>query len=181
MWQQWHEPIEPEMNLMEKYVALDILMERLAPLRRKGRQVVFTNGCFDLLHAGHVRYLTEARALGDLLVIGLNSDRSVTGLKGPRRPIVPQDQRAEVLAGLACVDFVVLFDRPDPGELIKAIVPDVLVKGADWATGEIIGADTVTAAGGRVARIPVVPDVSTSLLIDRIRQRSSKLGPEDPF
>ncbi len=132
---------------------------------------MFTNGCFDLLHVGHVRYLAAARAQGDLLIVGLNSDRSVAEIKGPRRPLVPERERAEVLAALACVDFVVVFDAAHPLALIQAIVPDVLVKGADWPEAEIVGADAVRAGGGRVARIPVVEGASTSALITRVIER----------
>ncbi|HDI59575.1 MAG TPA: D-glycero-beta-D-manno-heptose 1-phosphate adenylyltransferase [Desulfobacteraceae bacterium] len=136
-----------------------------------GRRSVFTNGCFDLLHAGHVRYLTAARALGDLLVVGLNSDASVGRIKGPRRPITPQEQRAEVLAALACVDRVVIFDEDDPLRLIQTIRPHILVKGADWAEADIVGADFVRAHGGRVETIVLVPGVSTSAIIQTILER----------
>ncbi len=147
------------------------LAAHLAATRSPGKPVVFTNGCFDLLHVGHVRYLTAARALGGLLVVGLNSDASVRRIKGPRRPIIGQEQRAEVLSGLACVDFVTIFDEPDPLALIEAIQPDVLVKGADWALADIIGADAVLARGGRVERITIVPGASTSGIIDTIVAR----------
>jgi len=131
---------------------------------------VFTNGCFDLMHVGHVRYLEAARALGDLLVVGVNADASVRALnKGADRPIVPQDQRAEVLAALACVDYVVLFDEPDPDRLIAELQPDVLVKGGDWAPHQIIGRDTVEARGGTVTTIPLVPGVSTTSLVNKIK------------
>jgi len=147
-------------------------VEELAPLlrelRRAGRTVVFTNGCFDLLHIGHVHYLAAARAEGDLLVVGLNSDRSVRAIKGERRPIVPDAERAEILAGLACVDFVTVFEEADPMRVIQALRPDVLAKGRDWAESEIIGADVVKHKGGRVVRIPVVEGASTSALVARI-------------
>ncbi|MCI0498765.1 MAG: D-glycero-beta-D-manno-heptose 1-phosphate adenylyltransferase [Planctomycetales bacterium] len=130
--------------------------------------MVFTNGCFDILHVGHVRYLEAARSEGDLLVVGLNTDASVQAIKGPRRPIVNQDQRAEVLAALGCVDFVVLFDEPDPLRLIETLKPDVLVKGADWSEENIIGAEVVKASGGRVVRIELVPAVSTTGIIGKI-------------
>jgi D-beta-D-heptose 7-phosphate kinase/D-beta-D-heptose 1-phosphate adenosyltransferase len=154
-----------------KIVTRAVLLERLEALRRAGRRVVFTNGCFDILHAGHVRYLQAARACGDCLVVGLNSDRSVAAIKGPRRPIVTQEQRAAVLAALACVDFVTLFDRPEPGDLIAAIRPEVLVKGADWEKIQIVGAAEVKAAGGEVVRIALEAGISTSAIIDRIVQR----------
>ena len=123
----------------DKVVALDVLMDKLASEREGGATVVFTNGCFDLLHIGHVRYLQAARKQGDCLVVAVNSDRSVQQIKEPGRPVVPENQRAEVVAALACVDCVILFDEPDPLALIKLLVPDVLVKGADWPEEEIIG------------------------------------------
>jgi len=129
--------------------------------------VVFTNGCFDLLHPGHVRYLAAARARGDLLVVGVNSDRSVRKLKGPGRPVQTEDARAEVLAALEAVDHVLVFDAPTPLETILALEPDVLAKGADWAADEIVGGDEVRSWGGRVARIPVVPGQSTTRLVAR--------------
>ena len=145
------------------------LTARLAAVRARGGKIVFTNGCFDLLHPGHVRYLTAARALGDALVLGLNSDASVTRLKGPERPILKCLERAEVLAGLAAVDHLIVFDEDTPRALVAAVRPDVLVKGADWAADEIAGADEVRAAGGRVERIDLVPGVSTTELIRRLR------------
>ena len=139
-------------------------------LRRQGKRIVFTNGCFDLMHVGHIRYLQAARELGDVLVVGVNSDASVRSLnKGPGRPIIPEAQRAEVLAALACVDDVVVFDEPDPGALIGALQPDVLVKGGDWAPDRIVGREVVEARGGRVLTIPLVPGVSTSALVERIQ------------
>jgi len=145
------------------------LLVRIAPLRRAGARVVFTNGCFDLLHPGHVRYLAAARALGDVLVVGLNSDASVRGLKGPGRPVLRAEERAEVLAGLSAVDHLVVFDDETPLALIGALRPDVLVKGADWSEADIAGAEEVRAAGGRVERIDLVPGVSTTELIRRLR------------
>jgi D-beta-D-heptose 7-phosphate kinase/D-beta-D-heptose 1-phosphate adenosyltransferase len=151
----------------------DKILTRDQLLARHGRprtgRVVFTNGCFDLLHPGHVQYLDEARRLGDVLVVGVNTDRSVSALKGASRPLVPQNARAAVLAGLASVDAVVLFDEDTPRELIAAIGPDVLVKGADWALDDIVGRAEVEARGGRVERVDVVPGVSTTELIRRIR------------
>ncbi|MER3422260.1 MAG: D-glycero-beta-D-manno-heptose 1-phosphate adenylyltransferase [Nitrospiraceae bacterium] len=138
--------------------------------RAQGRRVVFTNGCFDLMHVGHTRYLQAARNLGDLLVVGVNTDASVRGLsKGPGRPIVPEAQRAEVLAALACVDYVVLFDEPDPKNLIADLQPDVLVKGGDWPLDQIVGRDLVEARGGVVKTIPLVPGVSTTAIVERIK------------
>jgi D-beta-D-heptose 7-phosphate kinase/D-beta-D-heptose 1-phosphate adenosyltransferase len=137
--------------------------------RRLGRRVVFTNGCFDLLHIGHIRYLERARRLGDLLVVAVNSDRSVTRLKGAGRPVVPQAQRAEIVAALACVDYVTLFATPTPRLLIARLRPDILVKGADWPVDEIAGRAEVEAEGGRVRTIPLTPGSSTSRLIQKIR------------
>ena len=137
--------------------------------RRAGRTLVFTNGVFDLLHPGHVRYLQRARGLGDALIVGVNSDRSVRANKGEGRPIVPAAERAEVLSALACVDAVAIFDEDTPHELIALVQPDVLVKGADWAHDAIVGRDIVEARGGRVVRIPVERGHSTSSIIGRIR------------
>ncbi|MCW5891956.1 MAG: D-glycero-beta-D-manno-heptose 1-phosphate adenylyltransferase [bacterium] len=145
------------------------LRAALAPRRAAGARVVFTNGCFDLLHPGHVRYLAAARALGDVLVVGLNDDASVRRLKGSGRPILSAAERAEVLAGLAAVDHVIVFAADTPLALIAALAPDVLVKGADWALEDIVGRAEVEAAGGRVERVTVVPGVSTSELLRRIR------------
>jgi rfaE bifunctional protein nucleotidyltransferase chain/domain len=139
-------------------------------LQAQGRKVVFTNGCFDLLHPGHVAYLEEARSLGDALVVGVNTDASAARLrKGPGRPVTPEHDRARVLAALACVDRVVLFGEDTPLALITALGPDVLVKGGDYALGEIVGREVVEARGGRVLALPFVPGYSTTQLIDRIR------------
>jgi D-glycero-beta-D-manno-heptose 1-phosphate adenylyltransferase len=138
--------------------------------RAVGRQVVFTNGVFDLLHPGHVRYLAEARACGDALIVAVNSDRSVRAIKGPTRPVNPESERAEVLAALAAVDAVVVFDEDDPHEIISAIRPAVLVKGADWAADRIVGREVVEALGGRVIRIRFAPGYSSTTLIRQIRE-----------
>jgi len=151
---------------------VSMLGATLAVRRAAGARIVFTNGCFDLLHPGHVRYLAAARALGDVLVVGLNGDASVRRLKGPGRPILGAAERVEVVAGLSAVDHIVLFEEDTPRELIAALAPDVLVKGADWPIEEIAGRDLVLARGGRVARIPLVPGVSTSEIIRRIRSGS---------
>ena len=143
----------------------------VAGLRAAGKTIVFTNGVFDLLHPGHIRYLQQARALGDALVVGVNSDRSVRAIKGPTRPIVPEDERAEVLAALACVDAVVVFDDETPQELIRALQPDVLVKGDDWAADAIVGRGIVEARGGKVIRMPIERGYGTSAIIDKIRNR----------
>jgi D-beta-D-heptose 7-phosphate kinase/D-beta-D-heptose 1-phosphate adenosyltransferase len=140
-------------------------------VRAGGGRVVFTNGVFDLLHPGHVRYLGEARGLGDALVVGVNSDRSVRAIKGPERPVTPDHERAEVLLGLASVDAVVIFEEETPQAVVQAIQPDVLVKGADWGPNDIVGRDVVEARGGRVVRIALAPGYSTSDLIRRIRRR----------
>jgi rfaE bifunctional protein nucleotidyltransferase chain/domain len=141
----------------------------VARLRAAGRTVVFTNGVFDLLHPGHVRYLAEARRLGDALIVGLNSDRSVGAVKGPGRPVTPEAERAEILSALACVDAVVIFDEETPHAIISRLQPDILVKGADWAADAIVGRDIVEARGGRVVRIPLASGYSTSAILKRIR------------
>jgi rfaE bifunctional protein nucleotidyltransferase chain/domain len=152
-------------------VTIEQAVRRVSELRRDGKVIVFTNGVFDLLHVGHLRYLQHARRLGDALVVGLNSDRSVRVNKGPDRPITPEAERAEILEALACVDGVVVFDEETPRDLIRAIQPDVLVKGADWAADAIVGRDIVEARGGRVVRVPIEAGHSTTTIVDRIRRR----------
>jgi D-beta-D-heptose 7-phosphate kinase/D-beta-D-heptose 1-phosphate adenosyltransferase len=153
-----------------KVVSREQAIAESARARAAGKRVVFTNGCFDLMHIGHTRYLQQARAMGDLLIVGVNSDASVRSLdKAPDRPIVPESQRAEVLAALSCVDLVVIFPEPDPGSLITALQPDVLVKGGDWAPDRIVGRDAVEARGGVVRTVPLVPGQSTTALLQRIR------------
>ncbi len=133
--------------------------------------MVWTNGCFDLLHVGHIRYLQSARALGDILVVGVNSDASVQSLhKGPGRPVTPDNQRMEVLSALSCVDYVIKFEEPSPLHLIETIQPDILVKGGDWPIDQIVGRHSVEDRGGNVVTIPLVPGISTSRLIERIKQ-----------
>jgi len=154
-------------GLSPKVLGREAAARVLAEARRRGRRIVFTNGCFDILHAGHLACLEGARRLGDLLVVGLNSDASVRGLKGPSRPVINQDNRAGLLAGLACVDVVVVFDEPTPVALIERLEPDVLVKGGDYALDQIAGADLVLARGGRVVAIPMVPGLSTTAILDR--------------
>jgi D-glycero-beta-D-manno-heptose 1-phosphate adenylyltransferase len=151
-----------------KVLPLDEAVERVAELKRQGKRVVFTNGCFDLLHPGHARYLAEARSLGDVLVVAINSDRSVRSLKGPNRPIIPEDERAEVLAALRCVDLVTVFDDLIPRAIIARMLPGILVKGADWGANAIVGREEVEAAGGLVVSIPVVEGYSTSAIIKKI-------------
>ena len=140
-----------------------------AGVRARGGKVVFTNGVFDLLHPGHIRYLQDARQLGDALIIGLNSDRSVGANKGPERPVTPEAERAEILSALECVDGVAIFDDETPAEIIRRIQPDVLVKGADWGPDNIVGRDTVEARGGQVVRMELSPGYSTTELIEKIR------------
>jgi rfaE bifunctional protein nucleotidyltransferase chain/domain len=148
----------------------DEAIECVARERSRGRVIVFTNGVFDVIHPGHVRYLRDARALGDLLIVGVNSDRSVKALaKAPDRPIISESDRAEVLAALASVDAVVIFDEDTPDAIIAALQPDILVKGADWGENAIVGRDIVEARGGRVVRIPLAEGYSTTKIIGRIR------------
>lgn len=137
--------------------------------KRQGRKVVFTNGCFDILHVGHVRYLQEARAQGDLLVVGLNTDASVQRLKGPTRPVQSEAARAEIMAALACVDYVTLFDEETPEKLIHAVRPEVLVKGGDWAIGKIVGAPFVQSYGGLVKSLQFVDGFSTTSIINKMK------------
>jgi rfaE bifunctional protein nucleotidyltransferase chain/domain len=149
------------------------LLEFAGECRLLGRRMVFTNGCFDLLHPGHIRLLEGARSLGNVLLLAINSDASVRGMKGPQRPIFSQDDRAEILAALAAVDAVTIFDEPTPQLLIAAVLPDVLVKGADWGEDAIVGGGEVEAAGGRVFSLPLQPGFSTSALVAKIRQADS--------
>jgi rfaE bifunctional protein nucleotidyltransferase chain/domain len=137
--------------------------------RAAGKTVVFTNGVFDLLHPGHIRYLQQARRLGDALIVGVNSDRSVRAIKGPRRPITPEAERAEIVAALECVDAAVVFDEETPHALIAVLQPDVLVKGADWAEDAIVGRDIVEARGGRVVRVPIEAGYSTTAMLQKIK------------
>ena len=157
--------------MTEKFFTQDVLSQILRPQQQQGKKVVFTNGCFDLLHIGHVRYLQSARDLGDLLVVAVNSDESVRSLnKGPGRPLTPADQRIEMLVALTCVDYIVQFDESTPLKVIEILQPDVLVKGGDWAVDQIVGKDIVEKRGGTVTSIPLIPDISTSLIIERIQK-----------
>jgi rfaE bifunctional protein nucleotidyltransferase chain/domain len=160
--------------MKNKIISRSQINNVIGDLKKKRQKIVFTNGCFDLLHVGHVRYLQEAASLGDCLIVGLNNDRSVRKIKGPKRPLIAEDQRAEVLAALTCVGYVVLFDEADPFKLIESIRPDILVKGADWSLDKIIGADLVHSYGGKVCRVDVVPQISTSEIIQRIISRYSE-------
>lgn len=162
-----------EPTLAEKVLSLPVLVQTLAARRAAGAAVVFTNGCFDLLHPGHVRYLEAARALGDFLVVGLNSDESVRRLKGSTRPILSEADRATVLAGLRSVDYIVIFDEDTPLRVIESIVPDVLVKGGDWAVGAIVGREVVEAAGGRVLPLAFVAGQSTTGIVEQVLERCS--------
>lgn len=155
----------------EKILPLDRAVKLAAELKRQGKRVVFTNGCFDLLHPGHTRYLAEARKLGDVLIVAINSDRSVRALKGPGRPILPQAERAEIVAALKSVDYVTIFDDLTPRVIISRMLPQVLVKGADWGPTKVIGRKEVGAAGGQVVSIPTVPGYSSSAIIRAARPR----------
>jgi len=159
--------------LNPEILTLDEAILRFGPGKRNGRRVVFTNGCFDLLHPGHIGSLEQARSLGDVLIVGLNSDSSVRQLKGAGRPVLPERERAEILASLECVDAVVIFDALTPREVIARLLPDVLVKGGDWASDQIVGREEVEAAGGRVVSIPVVAGYSTTEILRKIREGAS--------
>ncbi len=151
-------------------VSLEELLRILEPLRKE-KKIVFTNGCFDIIHAGHAHYLKEAKKLGDILIVGLNSDSSIRKIKGLKRPIIPQEMRAYLLDSLKPVDFVVIFDEETPIELIKAIKPDILVKGGDWDIDKIVGKDFVESYGGKVITIPFKFDISTTKIIEMIKER----------
>ncbi|TAK04363.1 MAG: D-glycero-beta-D-manno-heptose 1-phosphate adenylyltransferase [Candidatus Manganitrophaceae bacterium] len=158
----------------EKRLRLSALQKKVRALQKQGKKVVFTNGCFDLLHVGHVRYLSAARALGDCLVVAINADASVRRLKGTARPIIPHRERMEVLAALGCVDYVVLFNANTPKRVIDTLGPDILVKGGDWALEEIVGRESVERRGGKVVRIKIVPGASTTGIIERILKQSRR-------
>jgi rfaE bifunctional protein nucleotidyltransferase chain/domain len=160
-------------TMLGKILALNAAVERVRELKRQGKTVVFTNGCFDLLHPGHTRYLAEARKLGDALLVAVNSDRSVRVLKGPGRPVFPENERAEILAALACVDYVTIFDDFTPREVIARMLPQVLVKGGNWPSDQIVGREEVGAAGGKVVLIPVIAGYSTSSLVEAAAKASS--------
>jgi D-beta-D-heptose 7-phosphate kinase/D-beta-D-heptose 1-phosphate adenosyltransferase len=153
----------------KKVLSLSEAVAFVEHLRHEGKQIVFTNGVFDLLHPGHVRYLQDARDEGDVLIVGVNSDRSVRAIKGATRPIMPEAERAEILAALKCVDAVVIFDEDNPQTILHRLQPDVLAKGADWASDAIIGRETVEGRGGRVVRIPLAEGYSTSEIIKKMR------------
>jgi len=158
-----------------KVVSQDELILHVERARRNKRRVVFTNGCFDLLHPGHIRCLEQARALGDLLIVAINSDASVRRMKGPGRPVMPEAERAEVLAALAGVDYVTVFEEDTPQNIIARLLPDVLVKGGDWGPDQIVGRAEVEAAGGRVVSIPLEPGYSTTALLEKIREQQGMI------
>jgi D-glycero-beta-D-manno-heptose 1-phosphate adenylyltransferase len=156
--------------LVSRVLSLEEAILRFDPQKRNGRRVVFTNGCFDLLHPGHIRTLEQARSFGEVLIVAINSDLSVRELKGDGRPVIPERERAEILAALESVDAVIIFDELTPREVIARLLPDVLVKGGDWPGDQIVGREEVEAAGGRVVSVPVVPGYSTSTILKQIRQ-----------
>lgn len=156
------------MNTRHKIVSLTTLKKKLALLRRQKRTIAFTNGCFDILHYGHVSYLEAAKKDNRILVVGLNADASIKRIKGNLRPILPQDERAKVLAALECVDFVTIFSEDTPAKLIAAIIPDVLIKGADWKGKDVVGSDVVKAHGGKVELIKYLPNLSTTNIIQTV-------------
>jgi rfaE bifunctional protein nucleotidyltransferase chain/domain len=153
---------------MGRFLSLEKLLPIRNTLRHEGKRVVFTNGCFDLLHRGHVEFLNRAKGFGDVLVVGLNSNESMRRIKGKGRPIVPEEDRAFVISNLVAVDYVSIFEEDTPLKIITALLPDVLVKGADWGVGEIVGKEVVEAAGGLVTNIPLVPNRSTSDIVKKI-------------
>jgi len=157
------EPLHPAVLTLEEIIL------RFGREKRNGKRVVFTNGCFDLLHPGHIESLETARALGDVLIVGINSDESVHKLKGAGRPVIPAEERAEILASLECVDAVLIFEELTPQKVIAALLPDVLVKGGDWPGNQIVGREEVEGAGGKVVRVDVVEGYSTSEILKRIR------------
>ncbi len=157
--------------MMRKIKNHDELREIVQDLKAAGRKVVFTNGCFDILHTGHSRYLQVAKSYGDILVVAVNSDESVRKLKGDKRPIMPQAERAEMVASLAMVDYVTVFEEEDPHRVIAELMPNVLVKGGDWAVDEIVGKDIVETGGGKVYSIPYIEGASTTGIIERILEK----------
>jgi D-beta-D-heptose 7-phosphate kinase/D-beta-D-heptose 1-phosphate adenosyltransferase len=160
--------------MKEKIKGRENIRKIVEDLKKNGKRIVFTNGCFDLLHVGHVRYLEAARALGDILIIGINSDPSVRGLKGPWRPILPLEERAEILSGLGCVDYVTAFDEATPLELVILLRPHVLVKGGDWTKEDVVGREVVEGSGGEVVIFPFVAGSSTTNIIETILKRYEK-------
>ena len=157
--------------MTDKVMTQDELMPILDRLRKEGKKVVFTNGCFDILHVGHIRYLKEAKGYGDILIVAVNSDLSVKSIKGDKRPIVSQSERAEVVAALEMVDYVTMFDEDTPYNIIKKLQPDVLIKGGDWTVDKIVGRDIVEARGGKVIAIPVIEGASTTGIVERVLEK----------
>jgi D-beta-D-heptose 7-phosphate kinase/D-beta-D-heptose 1-phosphate adenosyltransferase len=155
---------------MKKILERNILKDKLEELRKKGKKIAFTNGCFDILHVGHVRYLREAKKTADVLVLALNSDSSVRSLKGEERPLIPEQERAEILAALEFIDFVTIFDELTPLELINYLKPDILIKGGDWPEEKVVGREEIKKWGGRVAIIPEVEGKSTTNIVEKIKQ-----------
>jgi D-beta-D-heptose 7-phosphate kinase/D-beta-D-heptose 1-phosphate adenosyltransferase len=160
--------------MKQKIKGREELLKITQDLKIKGKRIVFTNGCFDLLHIGHIRYLEEAKTLGDVLIVGVNSNSSVRKLKGPERPILPVEERTEILSGLGCVDYITIFDELDPLNLISSLQPDVLVKGGDWTKEQVVGSEVVERSGGEVVIIPFVQGASTSNQIEIILKRYEK-------
>ena len=160
--------------MKQKIIGKKELLRVIKNLKTRGKRIVFTNGCFDLLHIGHIRYLEKARTHGDVLVVGINSDSSVRKLKGLKRPLLPAKERAEILSGLGCVDYITIFDELDPLKLITSFHPNVLVKGGDWTKEQIVGREVVEQSGGKVIIIPFVKGASTSTLIETILKRFQK-------
>ena len=158
--------------MKDKIKNLGELVEIVGVLKKKGKKIVFTNGCFDLLHIGHVRCFQDSKKLGDVLIVAINSDRSVKSIKSPTRPIIPQDERAEIMSALKSVDYVIIFDQHDPLQIITSIRPDVLVKGGDWDLDTIVGRDVVVSYGGKVFVLPLVPGVSTTQIINKICEKT---------
>lgn len=158
------------MSTTDKIISLASLKKAVLRSRRQGKTIAFTNGCFDILHAGHVAYLEKAKRPGRILIVGLNSDRSISRIKGPLRPIVAEKQRAAVLAGLSSVDYITVFNEDTPLKLIKAVRPDVLIKGADWKNKKVVGEDVVRPYGGRVELIKYLPNFSTTKIIEKIKR-----------
>jgi D-beta-D-heptose 7-phosphate kinase/D-beta-D-heptose 1-phosphate adenosyltransferase len=160
--------------MRQKIKKREELLGIIKDLKAKGKRIVFTNGCFDLLHVGHIRYLEEAKTLGDILIVGVNSDASVRKLKGPKRPVLLVEDRTEILSGLGCVDYITVFDELDPLALITSLQPNVLVKGGDWTKEQTVGKEVVERSGGEVVIIPFVEGASTSNLIETILGRYEK-------
>ncbi len=160
--------------MKEKIKTKKDLSPIIEDLKKKGKRIVFTNGCFDLIHIGHVRYLEKAKTLGDILVVGMNSDRSVRRLKGPQRPILPEEERAEILSSLGCVDYITVFDEQTPLELISSLQPHILVKGGDWTKETTVGKEVVERLGGEVVILPFEEGASTSNVIETILKRYEK-------